>query len=295
MILITLTLIAIIIISYKLLLKTQLGCMILKCGKELLACFMDKESRDGLMAMMECANPDSERIRKQIEELKHHEIPSDPNIAIARILDEYPTVQIANFSKAMVQKCSHLNQKKVTSPNSALSYIGEPLKMDISEHEGRWWRTHTDSWDNWDGSYMTFAEAKNGNWNLHINYQVDTALRGTIRRTIVEDIPFNGIKDNSFDTRLEMWDTETNEVWKLLHKTEDARLFVICAKTQVPQPRIDNIVLIVSKTPKLSKSSKEEMRREIQKRGLNWNHFFELNNDKYKKDVPVIPFQESKL
>ncbi len=87
-----------------------------------------------------------------------------------------------------------------------------------------------------------------------------------------------------------MWDTETKEVWKLLHQTEDARLFVICASTQIPQPRVDSIVLIVSRTPQLSAASEASMREAVADRGLNWDHFFALDNTKYQADAPVIPF-----
>jgi|GEM_PF-2106146 len=275
--------------------RTSLGCMIIKCGPELIACLRDKESRKGLQALMECGNPNSERIQKQEKELKYLEIPGDANIASARILDEYPASQLASFSRSVVQKCSHINQKNVLNPQECISFKGEPMTMDIFEHKGKWWRTHTNSWDNWDGSYMTFAEAKDADWELHINYQVETAMRGTIRRTIVENIPADEIKNSQFGTRLTMWDIETTEVWKLLHKTDDARLFVICASTQIPQSRIDSIVLIISRSPQLSKKSEIEMMQAVKERGLVWEHFFALDCSKYKEDIPVIPFQISEL
>lgn len=286
---------AIIAISIFFLKRTALGCMIISCGPELMACLIDEESRKGLQALMECGDPNSERIQRQRAELSHLEIPEDANIASARILDEYPTRQLAAFSKSMVQKCSRFNQMNIASPQECISYNGEALNMDMNEHRGRWWRTHTDSWDNWDGSYMTFVETGNGDWKLHINYQVETEMRGTIRRTIVEDISAEGISEKHFGTRLIMWDTETTEVWKLLHQTEDARLFVICASTQIPQPRKDSIVLIVSRSPQLSDNSEREMKLAIEERGLNWDHFFILDNNKYKENVPVIPFQVSDL
>ena len=120
-------------------------------------------------------------------------------------------------------------------------------------------------------------------------------MRGTIRRTIVENLPADEIRNRQFGTQLIMWDTETTEVWKLLHKTDDARLFVICASTQIPQPRIDSIVLIVSRSPQLSKGSEMEMKQAVQDRGLVWEHFFALDCSKYKEDIPVIPFQISEL
>jgi hypothetical protein len=142
---------------------------------------------------------------------------------------------------------------------------------------------------------MTFVEAERGDWELHINYQVETAMRGTIRRTIVERIPAEDIEERQFGTRLVMWDTETTEIWKLLHRTEDARLFVIRAATQIPQPRIDSIVLIVSRTPRLSAESEVSMKRAVEERGLQWNHFFALDNGKYIPEAPVLPFQASSL
>ena len=275
--------------------RTSLGCMLIKCGPELIACLGDEESRKGLQALMKCGDPNSERIQKQGKELQHLEIPGDANIASARILDEYPASQLAAFSRSVVQKCSHINKANTLNPQECISFKNEPLAMDISEHKGKWWRTHTNSWDNWDGSYMTFAEAKDGDWELHINYQVETAMRGTIRRTIVENLPADEIRNRQFGTQLIMWDTETTEVWKLLHKTDDARLFVICASTQIPQPRIDSIVLIVSRSPQLSKGSEMEMKQAVQDRGLVWEHFFALDCSKYKEDIPVIPFQISEL
>jgi len=275
--------------------RTAIGCMLFRCGPELMACLADKESRTGLQALMECGDPNSERIKKQEEELKYLEIPGDANIASARILDEYPATQLAKFSRSVVQKCSNISKAKVLNPQKPIGYNGEPLKMDITEHKGKWWRTHTNSWDNWDGSYMTFVEAGDGDWELHINYQVETAMRGTIRRTIVENLPANEMKERQFGTRLIMWDTETTEVWKLLHQTDDARLFVICASTQIPQPRIDSIVLIISKTPRLSKESEIQMKQAVKDRGLVWEHFFALDCSKYKENIPVIPFQVSEL
>ena len=282
-------------IIFLLLSRTPMGCMLFKCAPELIACLIDEESRKGLLAMMECGDPNSERIQNQHAELSHLEIPGDANIASARILDEYPSRQLAAFSSSVLQKCTIINQANTPNPQECISFNGEPLKMDISEHKGKWWRTHTDSWDNWDGSYMTFAKASNNDWELHINYQVESAMRGTIRRTIVENIPEDGIKERQFGTRLIMWDTETTEVWKLLHKTEDARLFVICASTQIPQPRKDSIVLIVSSSPQLSEQSEQEMKQAVQDRGLVWDHFFALDCSKYKEDAPVIPFQISEL
>jgi len=275
--------------------RTSMGCMVIKCGPELIACLRDEESRKGLQALMQCSDPNSERIKKQEKELDHLEIPGDANIASARILDEYPAGPLAAFSRNLIKKCSHVNQTNVPVPQKCISFKNEPLAMDISEHKGKWWRTHTDSWDNWDGSYMTFAEGKDGEWELHINYQVETAMRGTVRRTIVENLPADKIEHNQFGTRLIMWDTETTEVWKLLHKTDDARLFVIRASTQIPQPRIDSIVLIVSRTPQLSEKSEMEMKQAVKDRGLVWDHFSVLDCSKYKEDIPVIPFQVSEL
>ena len=275
--------------------RSSIGCMFLKCGPELIACLFDEESRKGLKALMTCGDLNSERILKQKKELQHLEIPGDANIASARVLDEYPTRQLAAFSRSVVQKCSHISKAGVVNPQNRISFNNDPMAMDIREHRGKWWRTHTNSWDNWDGSYMTFAEAKDGNWELHINYQVETAMRGTIRRTIVEDLPAEEIRNNQFGTRLVMWDTETTEIWKLLHKTDDARLFVICASTQIPQPRIDSIVLIVSRYPQLSKESEMEMKQAVKERGLSWEHFFTLDCTKYQEDIPAIPFQVSEL
>lgn len=280
-------------VSLLLLRRTTAGCILLSCLPELIACLRDEQSRRGLQEMMLCSDPNTPRIRKQAEELKHLEVPGDVNIAIARVLDEYPTKQLASFSRSVVKNCSHLTKNVVASPQTCIEFRGVPLSMNIADHRGKWWRTHTDSWDNWNGSYMTFAEAEQGNWELHINYQVETAMVGTIRRTIVERISAESIKERQFGTQLTMWDTETTEVWKLLHQTEDARLFVICASTQIPQPRIDSIVLIVSRSPHLSVESEISMKQAVQERGLDWNHFFPLDNDKYQPEAPTIPFQDS--
>jgi hypothetical protein len=281
--------------SLVLLRRTYLGCIVLYSLPELIACLRDEESRNGLRQMMACSDPNAPRILKQVEELKHLEVPGDVNIAIARVLDEYPTRQLAVFSRTVVKNTAHLPMKSVNNPQKCIEFIGEPLAMNLIEHRGKWWRTHTDSWDNWDGSYMTFVEAERGDWELHINYQVETAMRGTIRRTIVERIPAEDIEERQFGTRLVMWDTETTEIWKLLHRTEDARLFVIRAATQIPQPRIDSIVLIVSRTPRLSAESEVSMKRAVEERGLQWNHFFALDNGKYIPEAPVLPFQASSL
>ncbi len=294
-IIIALICVSVIIISFILLKKTALGCMLFRCGPALIACLLDPESRAGLKALMECSDKNSERMKRQIVECSHMEIPEDANICSVRVLDEYPTRQLAAFSQCVVTKCVLSNKDNDSSPQDCISYINPPMTMDITEHRGKWWRTHTDSWDNWDGSYMTFIEADCGDWELHINYQVETAIRGPIRRTIVENIEANGIKDTQFGTQLVMWDTETTEVWKLLHKTEDARMFVICATTQIPSPRKDSIVLIVSRNPQLSEASANEMKNAVKERGLEWEHFFVLDNSKYKEDIPVIPFQVSEL
>jgi hypothetical protein len=275
--------------------RTYLGSILFLCMPELIACLRDEESRRGLQEMMACSDPEAPRIQKQAEELKHLEVPGDVNIAIARVLDQYPTQQLATFSRMVVEKTAHVPMKKVINPKKCIEFRGEPLPMNLADHQGKWWRTHTDSWDNWHGSYMNFAEAEQGNWELHINYQVETAMRGTIRRTVVESIPAEGIREQQFGTRLIMWDTETTEVWKLLHQTEDARLFVICASTQIPQPRIDSIVLIVSRTPHLSLESEAAMKQALKERGLQWDHFFVLDNHKYRPDAPVIPFQNYSL
>lgn len=275
--------------------QTTVGCILLYSMPELIACLSHKESRKGLQEIMACSNPNAPRMQKQVEELKNFEVPGDVNIAIARVLDEYPTQQLADFSKKLVKKTMHLNKKNIANPQKCIEFIGVPLDMKIEDHRGKWWKTHTASWANWDGSYMTMVKGEGGNWELHINYQVDTAMRGTIRRTLIEDIPANGIEEKQFRTRLTMWDIETTEVWKLLHETEDARMFVIYATTQIPQPRIDNIVLIVSRTPQLSAKSEISMKQAVKERGLNWNHFFQLDNDKYKEDAAVIPFQTSHL
>ncbi len=275
--------------------KSSLGSIVFSCMPELISCMRDAESRKGLMELMACSDPNSPRIRNQAEELRHLEVPGDVNIASARVLDEYPTSQLAAFSRSVMQRCSNLNKISVTNPQKCIEFYGDPLAMKLADHRGTWWRTHTDSWDNWDGSYMNFIEAGQGNWELHINYQVETAMRGTIRRTLVENIPAHGITETQFGTQLLMWDTETREVWKLLHQTDDARLFVIRASTQVPQPRIDSIVLIVSRTPQLSAASETAMKQAVQERGLKWEHFSVLDNTKYQPDAPVIPFQVSTL
>ncbi len=53
--------------------RTPQGCMLIKCAPELIACLLDEESRKGLQAMVECGNPNSERIQSQQAELKHLE------------------------------------------------------------------------------------------------------------------------------------------------------------------------------------------------------------------------------
>lgn len=262
---------------------------------ELINCLRDEESRKGLQELMSCSDSNAPRIRRQVEELKYLEVPNDVNIAIARVLDEYPTKQLATFSRRVVQKCSHLSMGNIDNPQKIIEFIGDPMTMNLADHRGQWWKTHSASWANWHGSYMTFVEAEQDNWELHVNYQVETAMRGTIRRTLVEKIPVEGIMEKQFGTRLTMWDTETTEIWKLLHQTVDARLFVICATTQIPQPRIDSIVLIVSRTPHLSAESESSMKRAVKERGLEWDHFFVLDNDRYQPSAPVIPFQISNL
>ncbi|MGL1891802.1 MAG: hypothetical protein OCD02_09255 [Spirochaetaceae bacterium] len=264
--------------------------MIIKCGPELFACLRDPESREGLQELTKCGDKNSKRVQNQIKELQHMEVPEDSDICSARILDEYPTKQLASFSRSAVIKCANMYKDDDVTPQKPISFNNPPLKMNLNEHSGKWWRTHTDSWDNWDCSFMNFVEATDGDWKLHIEYQVKTAMRGLIRRQLAEYIAAHGIEERQFGTTLVMWDTETTEVWKLLHKTDDARMFAICAKTQIPRPRIDNIFLIVSRTPELSEPSLKEMKVAANERGINWNNFFELKNNNCNNDIPIIPF-----
>jgi len=53
--------------------------------------------------MMACSDPNNPFIQKQVKELKNFEVPGDVNIAIARVLDEYPTQQLAESEISMKQ------------------------------------------------------------------------------------------------------------------------------------------------------------------------------------------------
>lgn len=288
--LILLFVLIIILISYWLLNKTGLGCILIHSGPELIRCLIDEESREGLKALIECGDRNSERIRHQEREFKHMCVPGDSDICSARCLDEYPTPQLAAFSRKVTEKCKHAFKGENMVPTEFINFKGAPLHMDIYEHEGLWWRSYTNAWDSWGGSRLTFEPQENGDWHLHIEHQVKTAMRGQIRRTLVEHIGKAGITNSQFGTRLVMWDTETNEVWQLLYKTEDVRVFSICATTEKPRLRIDSIVLVLSRNKEIPESSLAELKCEIEKRGYIWEHFTKIDNESYTPDLPVLPY-----
>ena len=288
--LILLLVLIIIVIAYLVLIRTGLGCILIHCGPELIRCLIDSESREGLKALMDCGNKESERIIQQKIEFKDMRVPGDSDICSARCLDEYPTAQLAAFSKKVTTKCNHAFKEENEVPTEFINFKGSPLPMNISEHEGSWWRSYTNAWDSWAGSRLKFAPQENGNWNLHIEHQVKTAKRGLIRRTLVEHIEKEGITETQFGTRLVMWGTETTEVWKLIHKTEDVRVFAICATTEKPRLRIDSIVLVISRDQEIPKESLEDLKSAIEKRGYTWEHFSKIDNESYTPDLPVLPY-----
>ena len=105
--LIILLVLIIVVIAYLVLIRTGLGCILIKSGPELIRCLIDEESREGLKALMDCGNKNSERIKQQVLEFKDMRVPGDSDICSARCLDEYPTPQLAAFSKKVTTKCNH--------------------------------------------------------------------------------------------------------------------------------------------------------------------------------------------
>lgn len=288
--LILLIVFAVVVVAYLVLVRTGLGCILIHCGPELVRCLMDSESREGLKALMDCGDKDSDRIKTQEIEFKNMKVPGDSDICSARCLDEYPTTQLAAFSKKVTTKCKHAFKDKNEVPTEFVDFLGSPLPMNIHEHEGYWWRSYTNAWDSWGGSKLEFASQDNGNWNLHIQHQVKTAKRGMIRRTLVEHIEKEGITEYQFGTHLIMWGTETTEVWKLIYKTEDIRVFAICATTEEPRLRKDSIVLVVSREQEIPKDSLEKLKNAIENRGYTWKHFSKIDNESYDPNLPVLPY-----
>jgi|AntAceMinimDraft_3_1070362.scaffolds.fasta_scaffold02169_2 hypothetical protein len=288
--LIILLVLIIVVIAYLVLIRTGLGCILIKSGPELIRCLIDEESREGLKALMDCGNKNSERIKQQVLEFKDMRVPGDSDICSARCLDEYPTPQLAAFSKKVTTKCNHAFKKDDIVPTEFVNFEGAPLPMDLNEHEGVWWRSYTNAWDSWAGSRLKFDPQENGDYHLHIEHQVKTAKRGLIRRTLVEQIEKEGITTSQFGTRLVMWGTETTEVWKLLYKTEDVRAFAICATTEKPRLRIDSIVLVISREQEIKEVSLEKLKSAIEKRGYSWEHFTKIDNESYTSNLPVLPY-----
>jgi len=287
---IILLLVFIIVVTYLILIRTALGCLVIRCGPELIRCLIDEESREGLKALMDCGNKNSERIKRQELEFKDMRVPGDSDICSARCLDEYPTKQLAAFSKKVTEKCKHAFKEENTIPTEFINFKGLPQPMNISDHEGTWWRSYTNAWDSWGGSRLEFTPQENGDWNLHIEHQVKTAKRGLIRRTLVEHIAKEGITESQFGTRLVMWGTETTEVWKLLYQTEDVRVFAICATTEKPRLRIDSIVLVISRSKEIPEASLIELKSAIEERGYAWEHFTKIDNESYTPNLPILPY-----
>lgn len=280
----------VIVVAYFLLIRTGLGCIVIHCGPELIRCLADKESREGLKALMDCGNKESDRIKQQEIEFKNMKVPGDSDICSARCLDEYPTPQLAAFSKKVTTKCKHAFKEENEVPTEYIEFKGSPLTMNLKEHEGLWWRSYTNAWDSWGGSRLRFEPQDNGDWHLHIEHQVKTAMRGLIRRTLVEHIEKEGINQQQFGTRLVMWETETTEVWKLIYQTNDIRVFAICATTKNPRLRIDSIVLVISRNKEIPEESLKQLKFAIEEKGYKWEHFSKIDNESYDPNIPVLPY-----
>ena len=265
-------------------------CLVSECTSELMSCGADEVCQGGMNCLMECGDPTSTRIIKQTEELWQIEVPGDSDLCSVRCIDEYPSPLLATFSRCVVGQCADTYPESDSTPQVCREFTGSPLEMNLAEHLGPWWRTHTNSWDRWNCSRIDFVETKEKEWELHIDYQVTTAAGSPIRRTLVEHIPAQGIIPNQFGTRLVMWDTETTEKWELLHSTGDARMFAICATTLQPRPRNDRLVLIFSREPRLSEASLAAMKDAAEARGLPWSHFVSLDNTNCDDQVPTVPF-----
>jgi len=265
-------------------------CIMTSCTSQMIACVSDETCNAGLKCLTECGDPNSDRIKKQKEDFKYHDVPGDSDICSSNCLDRYPSKLLAAVSRCVVNKCSHTYSKDDKVPQKCNSFFGKTETMHLKNHSGKWWRTHTSSWDRWNCSTMKFIKQPNNDWKLYISYQIKTGKGKTIGRRIVEHIAKDGINEDYFATILTMWDTKTTERWKLLHSTKDARMFAICATTRKPRLRKDQILLIISRNKQLSPASLISMKAVAKKLGIPWKHFYPLKNNNCNFNIPVVPY-----